>query len=105
MLDNHGVYYSNISDMIDLGKVVCRIVRQGGTRESVDVANAALTRVGYTAQMDRAVIIITAAANHLCPDIGPILQAHNNIVYAEQHAPPPAPDPAPDPAPPPPAPG
>ena len=76
VLDNNGVYYYNISEMIDLGKAACRTVRTGGTIGSVDSAINLLTRAGFNAVMDRA-IIMTAAANTMCPDIWPALNAHN----------------------------
>jgi len=52
VLDNNGVYYYNISEMIDLGKAACRTVRTGGTIGSVDSAINLLTRAGFNAVMD-----------------------------------------------------
>jgi hypothetical protein len=79
MLDDNGVYYSSIMDVIDSGKQVCRIVRTYGTPQSVDVAVMMLSQQGYGSSMDRAVII-GAAANSMCPDITPQILVHNQAV-------------------------
>jgi Protein of unknown function (DUF732) len=64
--------------MIDLGKAVCRAIRSGGTIYAVDQAIGGLTRAGFP-QMDRAVIL-TSAANNMCPDTWPAINAHTQAV-------------------------
>jgi hypothetical protein len=57
-LDDNGVYYDSISDIIDTGKLVCRSLRSGGN---------GLTAVsGYNAAEAR--IIVQAARTNMCPD-------------------------------------
>jgi len=79
MLDNNGVYYTSIMDMIDTGKQVCRIVRTGYSAGPVTAANYMLMGQGFASTMDRSVIIQSAAAN-MCPDIWPEIRAHTAAV-------------------------
>ena len=67
VLDNNGIFYSSISDMIDIGKAVCTSVRRTG-----GLAGAAngLQMAGYTSDLEKGTIV-SAAANTMCPDIWP----------------------------------
>jgi uncharacterized protein DUF732 len=82
-LDNQGVSYDNILDMIDIGKAICHTIRNGGALSSV---NSALASSGWYSSNERG-IIIASAANGMCPDIWPALRA--------QVQPPPSQAPAP----------
>jgi hypothetical protein len=70
-LDNQGVTYNNILGMINVGKGICHTIRDGGTLASVD---ADLASRGWESATERGIIVI-AAANHMCPDIWPALNA------------------------------
>lgn len=72
-LDSNGVYYSNILNVIDLGKSSCRQLRMGNPVPSV------LHRIvgqGYAGV--EAGVIISAAAENMCPDTIPILRSFAN---------------------------
>ena len=72
-LDNNGVLYANVLDMIDIGKGVCAKVRSDPSFESVDdVGVTLIERQGFAGQ--EAGIIMAAAAQYLCPDIWPALR-------------------------------
>ena len=66
-LDKNGIYYSSINDMIDVGKQACHGMRahMDGRIVSAEVASAG----GYTQQ--EVAIILTQAANYMCPDVWP----------------------------------
>lgn len=70
-LDNAGVYYSNILDVIDTGKADCSYLRRG-----VDpgVLMTGLQRLGY-APVEAGQILVSAAVN-MCPDTLPALRAY-----------------------------
>jgi hypothetical protein len=69
VLDNKGVYYSSISDVIDIGKLTCSRLRAG----SPQTAGAPATAAGYSSY--EVGIIVVAATNNMCPDQLPTLQA------------------------------
>jgi hypothetical protein len=75
MLDNNGVYYSSILDMIDTGKAVCRVVRTSASYDPVDPAIDMLRGVGFSSDTERGLILFSAAEN-MCPDIFPDIRAH-----------------------------
>jgi hypothetical protein len=83
-LDSRGVYYSSISDMIDIGKLTCGSLRQGTGPLNV---GDHITRLGYSGF--EAGIIIVAAARNMCPDQMP------TVLAAGRSAPPPAEEPSP----------
>ncbi|BBZ55229.1 DUF732 domain-containing protein [Mycolicibacterium phocaicum] len=72
-LDNNGVYYSSISGVIDAGKMTCRLLRSGA---GVPGALGFLSRVGY-ARYESATIVV-AAADNMCPDVEPVIDAFLN---------------------------
>ncbi|WP_410506165.1 DUF732 domain-containing protein [Mycolicibacterium mucogenicum] len=72
MLDNKGVYYGSISDVIDVGKLTCSRLRAG----SPQTAGAPASAAGYSSY--EVGIIILAATNNMCPDQLPTLQAYIN---------------------------
>ena len=82
-LDNNGVSHASISDVIDTGKQVCRIVRTYGTAQSVWMAAEMRGRAGYDSGAERAIIVKAAAAN-MCPDIIPQLQAFADAVSSDR---------------------
>jgi hypothetical protein len=65
-LDNQGVYYDSISDMIDIGKLTCGSLRRGTPIVGPAGVGATLTRIGYTGV--EAAIITMSAARNMCPD-------------------------------------
>lgn len=62
-LDQHGVYYSSILDVIDLGKLSCHRMRSGMTLRST-LDNIVAT--GYSRQ--EAIWIAAGAISEMCPD-------------------------------------
>jgi len=70
MLDNEGVYYSSISDVIDQGKMACRILRSGA---GVPTALGYVADGGY-APYETAVVVAAAALN-MCPDVASVVRA------------------------------
>ncbi|MDV3130187.1 DUF732 domain-containing protein [Mycobacterium sp. 21AC1] len=68
MLDNEGVYYASITDVIDSGKMACRLMRGGA---GVPAALNYVAGGGY-ADYETA-IIVTAAATAMCPDVMPVV--------------------------------
>jgi hypothetical protein len=66
-LDKNGIYYSNINDMIDVGKLACHSIR--AHMPGPAVAAQIRSEGGYTQQ--EAIIIMEAAANYMCPDVWP----------------------------------
>lgn len=76
VLDSSGIYYSSISDVIDMGKQLCSVGRRApltGTAMRQGFA-AVLSGGGYTSGTEAA-IIIQAAAENMCPDILPRMRA------------------------------
>ncbi|AKS35858.1 DUF732 domain-containing protein [Mycolicibacterium goodii] len=70
MLDNEGVYYSSITDVIDQGKMACRMLRSGaGMPTTLDYVAGG----GY-APYETAVVVASAAMN-MCPDVLPTVRA------------------------------
>ena len=70
MLDNEGVYYSSITNMIDQGKMACRMLRSGaGMPSALDYVAGG----GY-APYETAVVVASAAVN-MCPDVLPTVRA------------------------------
>ena len=67
-LDNHGVSYSSITDVIDLGKSVCHQLRSG---EPVQSSFNDVVQQGYTATES---FIIVAAATDMCPDVSAVVK-------------------------------
>lgn len=72
-LDNNGIYYSSISDMIDVGKLTCGNLRRGMPIVGPRGVGAPITRLGYSGL--EAAIITYAAASNMCPDQMPRLEA------------------------------
>lgn len=70
-LDNQGVSYNNILDVIEIGKGICHTIRNGGALVSV---NSFLSSRGWYSPTERGIIVISAA-NGMCPDIWPALNA------------------------------
>lgn len=69
-LDNNGVYYASITDVIDQGKLVCRLMRSGA---GVPVALNFVARGGYPDYETG--IIVAAASFNMCPDTQPVVRA------------------------------
>ncbi|OKH63126.1 hypothetical protein EB74_13755 [Mycobacterium sp. SWH-M5] len=70
MLDNEGVYHSSITDVIDQGKMACRMLRSGaGMPATLDYVASG----GY-ALYETAVVVALAAVN-MCPDVLPSVRA------------------------------
>lgn len=76
VLDNNGIYYSSISDVIDMGKQLCSVGRRAPVNGSAMAQGfgAVLRSGGYTSEAE-AKIILGAAADHMCPDIIPSINA------------------------------
>jgi hypothetical protein len=72
-LDDRGVYYSSISDVIDTGKMACRLLRSGA---GVPAAMNFVARDGYASY--ETAIIVVAATQNMCPDAMPVLNAYVN---------------------------
>jgi hypothetical protein len=72
-LDKNGIYYSNINDMIDVGKLACHSVRAHMSGPAV--AAQIRSEGGYTQQ--EAILIMEAAANSMCPDVWPLMNSQN----------------------------
>ena len=73
VLDNEGVYYSSITDVIDQGKMACRLLRGGA---GVPAALNSVTGGGYAPY--ESAIIVAAAARNMCPDVMPAIEAFIN---------------------------
>jgi hypothetical protein len=84
-LDNQGVTYTNIIGMMDIGKGICHTIRNGGSLPSV---NSFLAGQGWYSPTERGIIVVSAA-NNMCPDIWPALNAQ---VRPQQPAPAPVVD-------------
>ena len=84
-LDNRGVTYANIIGMVDIGKGIRHVIRSGGALPAV---NSFLAGQGWYSLTERGIIVVYAA-NNLCPDIWPTLNAQ---VQPQQPAPVPVAD-------------
>lgn len=62
-LDNAGVYYESIIDMIDIGKELCHDLRGGATPP---VVLGKLQNSGFVAA--ESAIVLVSAVNNMCPD-------------------------------------
>lgn len=72
-LDNRGVYYSSVSEVIDQGKMACRLMRSGpGIQGAVNY----VARGGF-APSEVGIVVYAAAAN-MCPDVMPAINAFVN---------------------------
>ncbi|ABK74180.1 DUF732 domain-containing protein [Mycolicibacterium smegmatis] len=70
MFDNEGVYYSSITDVIDQGKMVCRMLRNGaGMPAPLDYAAGG----GYAPY--ETAVVVASPAMHMCPDVLPTVRA------------------------------
>jgi hypothetical protein len=86
-LDKNGIYYASISNMIDVGKEACHAMR---SHVAGPVIAGGVSRAGgYTLQETN--IIMTAAANDMCPDVWP-------WIHSVENSPPAPASPAPLPA-------
>ncbi len=70
LLDDEGVYYESISDVIDLGKFTCRMLRSGAP---VPAALSNVQSAGY-APYETGIIVYSAGAN-MCPDVLPDIES------------------------------
>ncbi len=77
-LDNKGIYYRSISDIIDIGKLTCSRLRAG----SPESAGAPALAAGYSA--NEVAIIVVAATTNMCPDQIPTLQSYINAPPPQQ---------------------
>ncbi|WP_233213590.1 DUF732 domain-containing protein [Mycobacterium hubeiense] len=73
ILDNEGVYYSSITDVIDTGKMACRMLRGGA---DVPAALNYVAGGGYAPY--ESAVIVTAAALKMCPDVMPVIDEFIN---------------------------
>jgi hypothetical protein len=74
-LDNNGVYYSDVTDVIDLGKQLCKVGRSAPTSEALLAGmGTMLRRSGFTSPAEIE-IVVSSAANNMCPDIWPQVRA------------------------------
>ena len=69
-LDRNGVFYSSILDVIDQGKLACRLMRSGA---GVPAALNFVARGGYSDYETG--IIVAAASLNMCPDTQPVVRA------------------------------
>lgn len=69
-LDNNGVFYASITDVIDQGKLACRLMRSGA---GVPAALNFVARGGYSDYETG--IIVAAASLNMCPDTQPVVRA------------------------------
>ena len=72
-LDNNGVYYSSITDTIDVGKIMCKIMRVEQTPVSVGAAANYGVSQGF-ARWESATMVVSAATN-MCQDALPLIDA------------------------------
>lgn len=70
MLDDEGVYYASMTDVIDLGKFTCRLLRSGAP---VPVALGTVSDAGYAPF--EVGIIVYAAGSTMCPDVLPTIES------------------------------
>ena len=69
-LDDEGVYYESMTDVIDLGKFTCRMLRSGA---AVPAALNNVADAGY-APFETG-IIVYAAGLKMCPDVLPVIES------------------------------
>lgn len=78
-LDNMGVYYSSVLDMIDIGKELCHDLRLGAPPPAV---LGKLQRSGFAPA--EAAIVLLSAANTMCLDTKPaVVEWARDIGYTE----------------------
>lgn len=65
-LDNSGVYYGSIVDMIDIGKELCHELRHG---VSPSLVIGKLANTGFAP--GEAAIVLMSAVNNMCLDVKP----------------------------------
>lgn len=65
-LDNSGVSYESILDMIDIGKAVCHDLRSGDTPP---VVMGRLVNIGFAPA--EASLVLVSAVSHMCVDTKP----------------------------------
>lgn len=70
-VDGSGIYYANILDMIDAGKVACHGMR---ARTYGPALASQLNSFGTWTAHEKT-IIMTAAANTMCPDVWPWIKS------------------------------
>lgn len=70
-LDAHGVYYSSITNMIDIGKLACHDLRSHLPGPVVGA------HIGSTGNWNRQeiVLIMSEASQHMCPEVLPWIQS------------------------------
>lgn len=73
LLDNEGVFYTSITDVIDHGKMACRLLRGGA---GVPTTLNYVAGGGYVPY--EAGIIVASAALNMCPDTMPVVSAFAN---------------------------
>jgi len=74
-LDNNGIYYSDILDVIDMGKQLCSVGRSAPLGQAMaNGIGRIITGRGY-ALMTEGGIILNGAMNNMCPDIRPRVEA------------------------------
>lgn len=69
-LDSNGVFYSSILDVIDQGKMACRLMRSGA---GVPAALNFVSRGGYS-DFETGIIVADASI-YMCPDTQPVVRA------------------------------
>lgn len=69
-LDGNGVFYSSVLDVIDQGKLACRLMRSGA---GVPAALNYVARGGYSDYETG--IVVAAASFNMCPDTQPVVRA------------------------------
>lgn len=70
-LDNQGVYYNSVTDVIDTGKRSCHALRGGA--DISDLLDVVQQTEGMTPR--EAALTVVAASNEMCPDTAPMLDA------------------------------
>jgi hypothetical protein len=65
-LDNSGVWYESVLDMIDIGRELCHELRHGVTPPMV---LGKLANTGFAPA--ESAIVLMSAVDHLCPDVKP----------------------------------
>ena len=70
ILDDEGVYYESMTDVIDLGKYTCRMLRSGA---AVPAALNNVASSGYAPYETG--IIVYAAGQKMCPDVLPVIES------------------------------
>ncbi|MCX8495938.1 MAG: DUF732 domain-containing protein [Akkermansiaceae bacterium] len=84
VLDQSGITYSSVSDAINVGKSICHAIRNN---TYVGDVFDALTASGWSYRENS--IIVKAATQTMCPDIGAIIQEQIHITNPPPPPPPP----------------